>query len=177
MEQMKDIIFRIDGIIAEQNRQIAAAKAAIEEKTQVINQANAAAAAALSAGDENAYVAAKQKAAEGAARLEYNQQRIIKLKEQKEQPEGKEIRRAALSASENEYKPIAARCLDLIDELIKTSNEAAAVVNAYNSTRSKWQSYVDASDNWPDFPNQYAVGLHRSLNFARDNLASYLGKK
>ena len=177
MEQMKDIIFRIDGIISKNNAQIAAAEAAIEENTQVINQANAAAAAALTAGDENAYVAAKQKAAEGSARLEYNQQRIIKLKKHEPRSDSAEFRHAAMAASVSEYNAIATRCLDLMRDLLKASDEASVVVSAYNSAKNKWQSYVDSSDYWPDFPNQNAVGLSNNLKFAMDNLASYLGKK
>jgi hypothetical protein len=177
MEQMKDIISRIDGIIQEKQNSISGAQAAILENQKVIDEANAAAAAALAAGDENAYVAAKQKAAEGAARLEYNQQRIIKLKEHQPRPDAVEIRRAAMAASVTEYNAIAGRVLELINELVTASDEAAAVVGQYNTARSKWQSYVDDKDYWPDFPDQSAVGIVRNLSFARDNLSAYLGKK
>lgn len=174
---MKDIITRIDGIIQEKQNSISNAQAAINENQKIIADANAAAAAALAAGDENAYVAAKQKAAEGAARLEYNQQRIIKLKERQPRPDAVEIRRAAMAASVSAYNTIAARVLDLINELLTASDEAAAVVGQYNTARNKWQNYIDNSEYWPDFPNQHAVGLARNLSFVRDNLAAYLGKK
>ena len=177
MKQMKDILSRIDGIIQEKQNGISSAQAAVDENQKLINESNAAAAAALAAGDENAYVAAKQKAAEWAARLEYNQQRIFKLKERKPRPDGVEIRRAAMDASVAEYKVIAKRILELIDELLSKSEQAEAIVSQYNKAKNKYHDYIDADEYWPDFPNLYATKLDYNLSIPRKGIADFLSEK
>ena len=175
--KLSEIFERIYSVITDRKNQVDAANNAIDANNNAINEANQAAETALAAGDENAYVAAKQKAAEAAARVEFNTKRRNALQARPARPDTPEIRRAALAAGVAEYKVHAARVMDLIKELIKESDAAGVAVERYNSARYKWCSYVDNSENWPEFPNQNACHLANNLSFARDNLSKYLGTK
>ena len=175
--KLSEIFERIYSVITDRKNQVDAANNAIDANNNAINEANQAAETALAAGDENAYVAAKQKAAEAAARVEFNTKRRNALQARPARPDTPEIRRAAMAAGVAEYKVHAARVLELINELIKESDAAGAAVEQYNAARNKWCNYVDNSENWPDFPNNYAAGLSNKLSFSRDGLRNYLGTK
>ena len=175
--KMSEVFERIDSVITDRKNQIDAANNAIDANNNAINEANQAAEIALAAGDENAYVVAKQKAAEAAARVEFNTKRRNALQARPARPDTPEIRRAALAAGVAEYKVHAARVLELMNELIKESDAAGAAVERYNAARNKWCSYVDNSEIWPDFPNRFAVGFSDQLSFSRDGLSNYLETK
>lgn len=176
MEQIKDIEARINAIITGRKQQISAEQTAIDEGRKAIDKANAEAEAALSAGDESGYVTAKQKASEAAARVEFHTRRLAAVQKSQELPESKEIMSIALAACVGMYKDHAARCLELIDELSRESEAAAAAAGKYESMKSRWRN-IDNVSYYPDFPNQSALGITRNLSFARSNLAAYLGKK
>ena len=144
MDALKKAFDFVAKMTQERATRIAAAEAMIKESTQISSEATAEMQQALETANDAAYIAARRRADDAAARREFAEKTIEKLRNLPlaKEEENAEMLLAAYRETLQQYKAQTQRVLDALQALIEQEQKAAAIADSYRKFCDMWRTAV-----------------------------------